>query len=229
MVSLCVKSPQRIKVKSYALLPIGETTWAKKGRFTGKTDIALTEEGEAQVSHAATKAVGPGKLIDPQGLGTIYVSPRLRAKQTLDLLVPDAADRGIIRNEIEEWDYGHYEGLTIDKIKELRRTRGLDKDEEWNIWSDGCEGGESKEQVTDRLDRLISEVRQIQKASMDGRGAADILIVAHGLILRCFAKRWIGFEIDASLELMMDPGAIAVLSYKNKDIDKPAIHLGMAL
>ena len=59
-----------------------------------------------------------------------------------DLLLPDAAKWGMIRNEIEEWGYGHYEGLTIDKIKELRRTRGLDKDEEWNIWSDGCEGGE---------------------------------------------------------------------------------------
>ncbi|KAL2843821.1 histidine phosphatase superfamily [Aspergillus pseudodeflectus] len=187
----------------------GETEWAKSGRFTGITDIQLTETGATQVSSAATTLVGPRKLLDPFRLAHIFVSPRTRAITTFKLLM------GPFSSVIE--------------IRSLWKEKGLDLEKEWNILRDGCEGGESSKQVTDRLDRLISQIKVIQRPYMNGDEPADVLLVAHGLIHRCFVKRWLGFSIDFDLQMMFAPGAIAVLSYKNNDIDKPALHVGVAL
>ena len=132
-----------------SLLQIGETTWSKSGRYTGTTDIGLTPEGVAQVSSTAATLVGAGKLLDPSRLAHVFVSPRKRARTTFDLLLlpphfSAAGGEGAITytEGIAEWDYGDYEGLKTGEIKELRKERGLDRESEWNIWRDGCEGGE---------------------------------------------------------------------------------------
>ncbi|KAI6342732.1 hypothetical protein MCOR25_011166 [Pyricularia grisea] len=125
----------------------GETEWAKSGRFTGTTDIELTEDGIKQVSSAGVRFVGVNNLINPRRLGKVFVSPRKRAVQTLELLLPQ---EGVVQGqyevtateEIAEWNYGRYEGLKEEEIRSSRKERGLDLDREWNIWRDGCESGE---------------------------------------------------------------------------------------
>ncbi|KAI0189231.1 putative phosphoglycerate mutase [Astrocystis sublimbata] len=214
----------------------GETEWAKSGRYTGTTDIELTPEGAAQISSTAATLVGTGRLLDPSRLRHTFVSPRRRAKRTFKLLLPSPSSSAAewrnsvtYTDDIAEWDYGDYEGLKAGEITKLRKERGLDRERKWNIWRDGCEGGESMQQVSERLDRLISQIREIQRPHMNGGGPANVLLVAHGLILRCFVKRWLNLSVDSPLQMMLAPGAIAVLSYKNNNIDEPAFHLGMAL
>lgn len=177
---------------------IGETEWARLGRFTGITDLELTQAGVAQVSSAAATLVGNGKLLDPHRLAQVFVSPRVRAVTTLQLLLPDCniiADKIIYTERIAEWHYGDYEGLTALQISDLRKHKGLDQSREWDIWRDGCEGGEyvllwssavlwlslinlrSAQQVTERVDELISQINGVQKPYMGGEKPADVLVV----------------------------------------------------
>ncbi|KAH7000476.1 phosphoglycerate mutase [Ilyonectria destructans] len=215
----------------------GETEWAKNGRYTGRTNIELTPNGVNQVSSTAKQLVGHRRLLDPATVARVWVSPRKRAQQTFQILFgadstgTDAidSDKVTLTEDIAEWHYGDYEGLMTHEIKEKRKERGLDKDTPWNIWRDGCEGGESAQEVSDRLDNLISQIRDVQRPCMNGEANADVALVAHGHILRAFVKRWLGYPLDMPLEMMLEPGAIGVLSYKNKNINEPAFSVGLAL
>jgi probable phosphoglycerate mutase len=127
----------------------GATAWAKSGRYTGITDVELTPEGAAQVASTAATLVGSGKVLDPSRITRVFVSPRKRARRTFELLLPlpssgavDWEEKVTYTEGIAEWNYGDYEGLKVEEIRELRRTRGLDKKRKWDIWKDGCEGGE---------------------------------------------------------------------------------------
>ncbi|KAF2496039.1 phosphoglycerate mutase [Lophium mytilinum] len=212
----------------------GETEWTKNGRFTGATELDLTPAGVDQVASTAALLVGPGKLIDPARVVRIFVSPRKRTKQTFKHLFGSSEitithDRVTLTEDITEWDYGDYEGLLEGQIRADRAERGLDKEKRWDIWRDGCEGGETGQQVTERLDRSISTIRDIQRPHMHGEMAADVVLVAHGLILRCFVKRWLGYPLDMPLQMMLSPGAIGILSYKKHDIEEPAFFIGMSI
>lgn len=128
---------------------IGETEWTINGRHTGTTDLELTERGVKQVLASGQLVVGAGKLIDPSKVAHVFVSPRKRAVQTFELAFSDAdrkslrdADKVSQTDRLVEWDYGLYEGLVTDEILELRKSHGLDTEKPWDIWSDGCEGGE---------------------------------------------------------------------------------------
>ncbi|KAL8929423.1 MAG: hypothetical protein Q9172_000474 [Xanthocarpia lactea] len=131
----------------------GETEWTKTGRYTGTTDLDLTPTGVSQVTGTRSQLVGPGKLIDSARVARVWVSPRKRAQQTFHLLFggggksgadcgSDMADKVTLTEDIAEWDYGDYEGLVVGDIRSRRKEKGLDKEREWNIWRDGCEGGE---------------------------------------------------------------------------------------
>ena len=90
--------------------------------------------------------MGAGKFVDPCRLVHVFVSPRARTKTTFELLLPLSSDVGTEKTtfteDITEWNYGNYEGLKDQEIRLLRKKKGLDREREWNIWSDGCEGGE---------------------------------------------------------------------------------------
>ena len=108
----------------------------------------MTQRGEQQVLGTGKSLVGPGKLIDPSRLEHVFVSPRKRAQATFKLLF-GSANQSLEQNgkvshteDIAEWGYGDYEGLLTHEIEESRSKRGLDKDKPWDIWRDGCEGGE---------------------------------------------------------------------------------------
>lgn len=134
-----------------------------------------------------------------------------------------------ITEDIREWDYGLYEGIRPSQARASRKERGLDKDRPWNIWVDGCEGGESPAEVTTRLDRVIAKIRDIQGPYMNGEKGVDVVIVAHGQILRAFTRRWLGFEVGVKLPMMLEPGAVGVLSYEHRNVDEPAFMLGVNL
>ncbi|KAF2822545.1 phosphoglycerate mutase family protein [Ophiobolus disseminans] len=217
----------------------GETEWTKNGRYTGSTELLLTPDGEKQVSGTASHLVGSKKLVDPERLVKVFVSPRKRAQQTFTLLfekeglkLDDASGKVVLEEDITEWDHGMYEGWLGGEIRSSRKERGVvgeKGEEEWSIWRDGCEGGESPQQVAERLDRLIAKIRELQRPCMNGEQAADVVVVAHGMSLRCFVKRWLGYPLDMPLALMLSPGAIGILSYLKHDIEQPAFFVGMSL
>ncbi|KAJ9666778.1 hypothetical protein H2201_003182 [Coniosporium apollinis] len=208
----------------------GITEWTINGRYTGTTELSLTEAGEKQVIGSGRIIVGPGKLIDPTKLAHVFVSPRVRAKQTFELAFEEG-DRKELEKEgkvsetqgLAEWNYGLYEGLVTKEIRALRKEHGLDGEREWDIWRDGCEGGESPEQVTARLDALISEIHEIQGPNMHGEKACDVVLVAHGHILRAFVKRWLKYPMEFPLSMMLEPGGVGVLSYQHHNVEEPAI------
>lgn len=138
----------------------GETEWSLNGRHTGISDLPLTTNGERRIAATGKGLVGSDRLIVPKNLAHVYVSPRNRAQRTLELLdlgcrerLPwkkedrKPEDEEPIRTEarvevteaVREWDYGDYEGLTSKQIKEMRSEKG---EEPWDIWRQGCPGGE---------------------------------------------------------------------------------------
>jgi len=192
----------------------------------------LTKNGEQQVIQSAKIVVGSGKIIDVSRIANLFISPRTRAKRTCELLfdgvkTPQLDSSTEISEDIREWEYGDYEGLLTAQIKAAREEKGLDTERPWNIWLDGCDGGETATDVSTRMDRIIEKIRKIQGPYMHGEKAVDVVIIAHGHILRAFAKRWIGFELGMRLPMMLEPGAIGVLSYEHHRVDEPAFLLGV--
>ncbi|KAL8626136.1 hypothetical protein Q9189_008181 [Teloschistes chrysophthalmus] len=227
----------------------GETEWSLKGRHTGTTDLPLTANGEKRIRATGQALVGDDRLIVPSQLAHIYVSPRNRAQRTLELLNLGCRDKlpwqeqqqtkpldirtdakVQIDEDIREWDYGDYEGLTSATIREQRGKTG---EGAWDIWRDGCPGGESPAEITKRLDRVIDDIRSrfhekvIGKPKADGV-PSDVLLVAHGHILRAFAMRWIKRELTEGVSLLLEAGGVGTLSYEHHNIDEPAILLGGA-
>ncbi len=136
----------------------GETEWSLNGRHTGVSDIPLTANGEKRIRATGKALVGPDRLIVPKNLAHIYVSPRKRAQRTVELLglgckedMPwkhhgdvesgnESTDARVeVTEQIREWDYGEYEGVTSAEIAKRREETG---EGSWDIWRDGCPGGE---------------------------------------------------------------------------------------
>ncbi|KAF2097778.1 phosphoglycerate mutase-like protein [Rhizodiscina lignyota] len=227
----------------------GETEWSLNGRHTGTTELPLTANGEKRIIATGNALVGNDRLIVPRNLAHIYVSPRHRAQRTLELLGLGCRDKFPwhddrkhgdeevrtdakiqVTSDIREWDYGDYEGLTSPQIRQQRAERG---EGPWDIWSDGCPGGESPEQITERLDGLIADLRRKYHEAAIGRpraevGPSDVLIVAHGHILRAFAARWVNKNIASNPSLILEAGGVGTLSYEHHNIYEPAILLGGA-
>ncbi|KAJ5156235.1 phosphoglycerate mutase family protein [Penicillium capsulatum] len=211
----------------------GQTEWTQNGRYTGTSELDLTEHGAQQVLASGKMIVGPGKLIDPANLAHVYISPRRRAQQTFDIAFSASAKQALQEahkvsdtERLAEWNYGLYEGLVTSEIRTLRKEHGLDTDQPWDIWRDGCEHGESPQDVTARIDHLIAEIREIHRDNMHGETPCDIVLVAHGHLLRAFTKRWLGYPMDFPLALMLEPGAVGVLSYQHHCVDEPALLVG---
>src|SRR5580765_1856998 len=144
----------------------GETAWSLSGQHTGKTDLPLTERGEA-----AARAVG--RRLNGITFARVFCSPRLRARRTCELAGFGSVAQ--IDEDLAEWDYGDYEGLTTAQIR-LR-------DSDWQIFRDGCPNGESVAQISARADRMIARLRA---------GGDNTLVFSSGHILRVIAARWLG-------------------------------------
>lgn len=218
----------------------GQTEWSKSGQHTSRTDLELTPFGVKQMRSTGKSLIGTSSrnMINPHNITHIFVSPRLRARQTVELLLEDVDDSikskipVEVTEDIREWEYGDYEGLKTHEIIELRRSRGLDqhlpKGETWNIWRDGCEGGEINTEVKQRLDRFIENIQDIHRRAIEDNITSDIIVVAHGHILRCLVARWVQRELNTNPQLMLDAGGVGVLSYQHHNVDEPAIYLAGA-
>lgn len=163
----------------------GETEWSLAGRHTGSTDIPLTAEGELQA-----RAIG--RLLAGRRFDVVRSSPKRRARRTAELA--GFADRLEISDDLLEVDYGEYEGLTTNEIWERRP--------EWELFHDGCPGGETAERISARVDRI--------REHLDGD--AHVLLFGHGHCLRALAVRYLGLPIRAAAQVRLDPGSLSILS-----------------
>jgi sedoheptulose-bisphosphatase len=120
-----------------------------------------------------------------------------------------------VTEAVREWDYGDYEGITSKEIRAQRAEQGIEG--RWDIWKDGCPGGESPADITARLDQLIAEIREKYHApALDTAGSVsapkgDILIVAHGHILRALAMRWVGAALQDGPTFLLEAGGVGTL------------------
>jgi broad specificity phosphatase PhoE len=162
-----------------------ETEWSLAKRHTGRTDIPLTERGREAACALAERLSG-------QRFVLVLVSPLLRACETCDLSGLGAQAQ--TRDDLMEWDYGEYEGLTTPEIRAQRPG--------WQLWRDGCPGGERAEDVGVRADRVIEELQ-----AADG----EVAVFSHGHLLRVLGARWIELEPSIGRRLGLFTGAICVL------------------
>lgn len=176
----------------------GETAWAVTGQHTGRTDLALTEPGERNAQRL-------GERLSGLTFTKVFTSPLRRAMRTCELAGFGSVAH--IDGDLVEWDYGEYEGrLTVDILKERP---------DWQLFRDGCPGGESPQQVAARADRVVSRVRAV---------TGDVLIFSSGHFLRVLATRWVGIEPINGKSLMLGTASLSALGYENS-ISRPAIRL----
>ena len=181
------------------LIRHGETAWSLSGQHAGRTDIPLTPAGEAQ-------ARGLGQRLAGIEFSQVFASPRCRAIDTWRLsgLAPAVQ----VREDLAEWDYGEYEGLVSSEIQQ--RQPG------WNVFANGCPGGESPADMMARVDRVIEWLR-----TLDG----TIAICAHGHFGRALGARWIGLPLVDAGRLLLSTASVSALDYEHGQRDRPAILL----
>ncbi|MFF9910214.1 histidine phosphatase family protein [Streptomyces sp. NPDC013457] len=177
----------------------GQTEWSLSGRHTGRTDIPLLDEGRRGAKLLGERLHrGPwGGLPDVE----VRTSPLVRARETCDL-----AGFGVRAREwdaLMEWDYGAYEGLTPPEIQAVQPG--------WLLWRDGVPEGESLAQVAARVDEVVEWARSEDR---------DVLVFAHGHILRSLAARWLGEEVSFGARIGLDPTSLSVLGWM---YGKPAL------
>ncbi|MFI5826436.1 histidine phosphatase family protein [Streptomyces sp. NPDC051578] len=170
----------------------GQTAWSRLGKHTGRTDVPLLEEGRR-----GAKLLGERLAGDPwSGLRGLEVrtSPLVRASESCDLA--GFGVRAEAWDTLMEWDYGDYEGMTPAEIQAVRPG--------WLIWRDGAPGGESVADVAARADEVVAWARSAER---------DVLVFAHGHILRTLAARWLGFEASFGARIRLDPTSLSVLGW----------------
>lgn len=167
----------------------GETEWSRDGRHTSVTDVPLTAAGE----QVATKLHDRLRGVD---FSAVLTSPRRRARETATLAGHPDAD---VDPDLVEWDYGDLEGRTTKEIRETLPG--------WSIWSGPVPGGESADEVSTRLDRVVVRCRAV-----DGR----VLVFGHGHSLRALAARWLGLPVPDGRLLRLDTATISVLGYEHE-------------
>jgi broad specificity phosphatase PhoE len=168
----------------------GQTEWSVARRHTGRTDIPLTDAGRGDAERLR------GRLA-ARTFARVLSSPLSRAVETCRLA--GFGDRAELRDDLREWDYGAYEGRTTPDIRR--------RDPDWMMWRDGCPDGERAEDVGRRVAPLVAELR-----AADG----DVLVFAHGHLLRVLAARWIELPPEAGAHLVLDTGALGVLGWERE-------------
>jgi probable phosphoglycerate mutase len=176
----------------------GETAWTQSRRHTGLTDIPLTERGERQARHF-------GEHLHDRTYGYVLTSPLQRARRTCELA--GFATAAQIDPDLVEWNYGEYDGLTTEEI--LKRRPG------WQLFRDGCPGGESVAEVGARADRVIARLRVV-----DG----DALLFSSGHFSRVFAARWLGLDPSYGRLFQLSTTTLSILGYEH-DKTEPVIRL----
>ncbi len=175
----------------------GETEWSQDGRHTGRTDIPLTPQGEADGRRI-------GERLKGLSFKHVFASPLVRARRTAEL----AGFTPEIEPDLIEWNYGQYEGRTSSQIRSVVPT--------WNLFRDGCPGGESPEDIAARGDRLAGKLKGL---------TGNVICFAHGHILRVLAARWIGQHVNLAGGFLLGTATLSILSFDHNDKNEPAIKM----
>ena len=176
----------------------GETAWSVSGQHTGRTDIPLTVRGERNAESLGQRLIGTT-------FAKVLTSPLSRARRTCELAGFSA--RAEADPDLQEWDYGQYEGRrTID----IRKERP-----DWYLFSDGCPDGESVEAIGARANRVVARLRSVN---------GNALVFSHGHILRVIAARWLGLPAGDARLLLLSTAALSILGYEHA-LNEPAIRL----
>jgi broad specificity phosphatase PhoE len=178
------------KALELVLVRHAETEWSRNGRHTGRTDVPLTDAGRAAAASL------PGRL-RAWSFERVLVSPSTRARETCELAGLDG--RAQEREDLLEWDYGEYEGLTTHEIHAERP--------DWYQWRDGCPGGEDAAAVGARADRVLAALSGI---------AGTVAVFSHGHMLRVLGARWIDVAPEQGGRLGLSTGAICVLGHERQ-------------
>jgi probable phosphoglycerate mutase len=177
----------------------GETKWSISGQHTGRTDIPLTAHGEEMA-----RQLGPS--LRQITFARILTSASLRARQTCELAGLGPASE--VEPDLEEWDYGDYEGrLSVD----IRKSRP-----DWEVWRDGCPRGETPKEVSNRADRLIEHLIGVK---------GNIALFSHGQFGRVLAARWIGLPVINGRHLAIYPASLSILGHENDYPERRVISL----
>jgi broad specificity phosphatase PhoE len=209
----------------------GETEWSLAGKHTSRTDLPLTEAGRARASHLPAFFSG-------RAFSVVMSSPLRRARETCELA--GFGDRAVINEDLREWDYGEYEGLTTPEIRESNPS--------WNLWRDGCPGGETPSEVGARADRALAALRDAVAAAGGGGGSGgggsggdgsggdgsgggdsgggdsggsgdgdgDAIAFAHGHILRVLGARWISMDPWFGSRIALSAGAVCEFGFERE-------------
>ncbi|MEH0470504.1 histidine phosphatase family protein [Streptomyces sp. B21-097] len=170
----------------------GQTEWSLSGKHTGRTDVPLLEEGRR-----GAKLLGERLHRAPhEGLagGEVRTSPLVRARETCELA--GFGERATTWDTLMEWHYGAYEGMTPAEIQAVRPG--------WLIWRDGVPEGETLAEVTARADEVVAWARSADR---------DVLVFAHGHILRSIGARWLGLPLDFAARIRLNPTSLSVLGW----------------
>ncbi len=176
----------------------GETAWSLSGQHTGLTDLPLTDRGKRNARRLAERLKGIS-------FNKVFSSPLQRAVRTCELA--GFGDRAEVDRDLLEWNYGEYEGRRTAEIHAERP--------DWELFRDGCPGGETPQQVGARADRVVKSIREIQ---------GNVLIFSSGHILRVLSARWLGLEPVAGKYLLLTTASLSALSYEH-NLSQPAIQL----
>lgn len=173
----------------YLLVRHAATEWTADGRHTGRTDLPLSDVGRAEAGALAPRLAACR-------FDLVLCSPARRARETCELAGLGAHAQ--VREDLWEWDYGEYDGLTSAQIHERRP--------EWSLWRDGCPGGESAAEVGARADEVVAEL-----LACEGRAA----VFSHGHMLRVLGARWIELEPAGGAHLGLSTASLSVLGYEH--------------
>lgn len=165
----------------------GETAWTITGQHTGLTDLPLTAGGE----HNARQL---GDRLRGSAFAKVFTSPLRRASDTCELA--GFGTTASIDVDLIEWNYGEYEGRTTEEIEAQQPG--------WDLFRDGCPGGETVDQVAIRANRAIERIRAID---------ADVLVFSHSHFLHVFAACWLNLAPSAGRHFLLSTAALSIVGY----------------
>jgi broad specificity phosphatase PhoE len=177
----------------------GETAWSLSGQHTGVTDLPLTERGE----HNARRL---GERLQGHPFARVFTSPLQRARRSCELA--GFGPVAVVDPDLVEWNYGAYEGR---KTADIRKERP-----DWQLFRDGCPGGESVQAVGARADRVLARLRA---------AGGDVLVFSSGHFLRVLAARWLGLDPSAGRLFYLGTAALSILGYEHNDRAEPVLRL----
>lgn len=178
-------------MREIVLIRHAQTEWSADGRHTSFTELPLTEKGEQQTTTLAQRLAN-------RSFGMVLTSPRQRAQTTARLAGLTGA---VVDEDLAEWNYGDYEGLTTPRIQE--------QNPGWTIWTGSTPGGETADEVGRRADRVLERVRPVLKT-------ADACLIGHGHMLRVLVARWLGLPPRDGSLIKLETAKLTVLGYERE-------------